>query len=124
MLRRCASVALSLAGIARQRAPVVRGPQHHHAVLDIAIAAIDHRKALDLALAAASVTNSGTARLLRSASACTLVSCFSASLRRSPRQHQRMMLGDEAALAVEQAELAAVAQLAAPSRRPHASCRC
>ena len=51
MFRRCASVFASLAGTRAERAPIVLGPQHHHAVLDLAIAAIDHGKALDLALA-------------------------------------------------------------------------
>ena len=48
---RCASVASSLAGTRASVRAIVLGPQHHHAVLDLAIAAIDHGKALDLALA-------------------------------------------------------------------------
>ena len=80
---KCASVVRVAGGDAGQRPRVGLGAHHHHAVLDLAIAAIDHGKALDLALAAdASVTKSGTLRRLRSASACTLVSCFRRLLRR------------------------------------------
>jgi hypothetical protein len=65
-------------GHPRQRARIVRRAQHHHAVLDVAVAAIDHGKALDLALAAGFGDELRHLAAMRSASACTLVSCASA----------------------------------------------
>ena len=115
-------------GVARghpcQRPPVVLGAQHGHAVLDLAVAAIDHGEGLDLALAA------GFGDELRHLAAIAVGFRLHAGvlrqrlLRRLARQHQAVMFGDKAALAVEQAELARRCAACAPSRRPHASCRC
>ena len=51
MFCKCASVAPSLAGMRASARAIGLGAQHHHAVLDLALAAVDHRKALDLAFA-------------------------------------------------------------------------
>ena len=78
-----------LRGHPRQRAGIVRCPQHHHAVLDLAAAAVDHRKTLDRALAA------GLGDELRHRAAMAVGLGLHAGvlrqrlLRRLPRQHQR-----------------------------------
>ncbi len=51
MFRRCASVRLSFAGYPRQRAGVILSPQHHHAMFDVAVAAIERGEAFDRAFA-------------------------------------------------------------------------
>src|SRR6185437_7304417 len=97
---------------APQRAPSVLGPQHYDAMLDLAFAAIDLGEGLDLA---------STARfsdeLRHRASVAIGVRLYAVLLlhrfaRHLPRQHEPVMLGDEAALAIEQAELCAITHLA------------
>ncbi len=95
-----------------QRAGIVRGAQHHHAVLDVAPAAIDHRETFDGAFAAGFRHKIG-----HLAATPVRLGLYAGVLRQRlprhlPRQHQRVMFCHEAALAVEQAELGAAAQLA------------
>src|SRR5437870_5831996 len=96
----------------RQRPRVGLGAHHHHAMLDLALALVDHRKALDPALAR------GLGDEVRYLAAVAIgLGLYAGVLRerilwRFARQHQAMMLGNKTALAVEQAELAALAQLA------------
>ena len=47
----------------RQRAGIILCPQHHHAVLDLVVAAIDHRKAFDRALAIGLATDEPECRV-------------------------------------------------------------
>ena len=77
MFIRCASVAPSAAGTRASARASSSRPQHHHAVLDVAVAAVEHGKAFDRALAAGFGDEIRHRPRLRSASACTLVSCAS-----------------------------------------------
>ena len=80
-------------------------------MLDFAIAAIDHGEALDLALAGGLGDKVGHSTFMP-LGFCLHTGVLLQSLFRCPaRQHQPVMLGDEAALAIEQPEFCSVAQL-------------
>src|SRR3954471_5631824 len=97
-------------GNTSERSSIVRRTQHGHAVIHLAVAAVDHRKRLDLALAARFGDE------LRHLAAMTVGLGLNAAvlrerlLRRLPRHYQRMMFGDEPTLAIKQAEFSAAAQ--------------
>src|SRR5258705_12671427 len=81
-----------------------------HAVLYLPLALVDHRKALDLALA----RNLGD-EVRHLAAIAVGLGLYAGvlrerALRRFTREHQPVMLGNESALAIEQAELAAFTQ--------------
>src|SRR2546430_12399832 len=90
-------------GNTRQRPCVGLGAHHRRAVLDLTLALVDDRKALDLAL------GRGLGDEVRYLAAVAVGVRLHAgflrerSVRRLARQHQTMMLGNKAALAIVQA---------------------
>ena len=86
----------------RQRAGVGCGAQHHHAVLDLAAAAIEHREALDLALTAGLGDEVGHPAAMPVGFRLHAGVLRQRVPRRLQRQHQPVVLGDETTLAIQQ----------------------
>ena len=81
-------------------------------MLDFALALVDHGERLDLALAGGFGNEFRHGPLVAVCFGLHAGFLLYRAFRRLTRQHQTVMLGDKAALAVQQAELAALAQLA------------